>query len=69
MQPSLDVLNSMVTFRVHLDEENEQNGCLKVISNSHSLGILPQERINQLVASEEPYSSLGRTILLQSLHR
>ena len=31
VQPPIKVLNNMVTFRIHLDDTNESNGCLKLI--------------------------------------
>ena len=31
VQPPIEVLNNMVTFRIHLDDTNESNGCLKLI--------------------------------------
>lgn len=55
VQPSLEVLNQMVTFRLHLDEANENNGCLKVIPKSHELGILSQQDLTEVVSSHEHY--------------
>jgi len=51
VQPSELVLNNMVTFRIHLDDSNADNGCLKVIPNSHTSGVLTQLEINNLVKS------------------
>lgn len=53
-QPPVELLNSMVTVRIHLDSTPKENGCLKVIPNSHKLGILTPEQINSIVASETP---------------
>ncbi|WP_410499428.1 phytanoyl-CoA dioxygenase family protein [Chitinibacter sp. S2-10] len=39
VQPPLDVLQSMVTFRLHLDPATSRNGCLKVLPRSHLQGI------------------------------
>jgi len=55
VQPSLEVLNHMVTFRLHLDEANENNGCLKVIPKSHKLGILSQKELVEVVNSKQAY--------------
>ncbi len=55
VQPPLSVLESMVTIRVHLDSTPRENGCLKVIPNSHKLGILSPEKISEIVASEKVY--------------
>ncbi len=52
VQPPLDVLNTMVTFRVHLDKTNEDNGCLKVIPDSHKLGILKQDQVSVVVQNK-----------------
>ncbi len=53
VQPSESVLNNMVTFRIHLDNSNADNGCLKVIPNSHSRGILKQTTIDDIVKKAE----------------
>lgn len=53
VQPPLAVLEGMVTIRVHLDSTFKENGCLKVVPNSHKLGLLNSERINEVVASEK----------------
>lgn len=45
VQPPVEVLEDMVAFRIHFDESNLQNGCLKVIPGSHILGILSQDHI------------------------
>ena len=39
----------MITFRVHLDDADKNNGCLKVIPESHKLGILSHIEITQAV--------------------
>lgn len=51
VQPPLEVLEQMVTFRLHLDDADENNGCLKVIPGSHKLGILAQDDIAGVVNS------------------
>lgn len=55
VQPPLEVLNKMVTFRLHLDDAYENNGCLKVIPKSHKLGILTQQELTEIVNNQEPY--------------
>ena len=54
VQPPLDVLNNMVTFRIHLDKTTRDNGCLRVIKGSHKLGILSAAEIGKHVASYKP---------------
>lgn len=53
VQPCETVLNNMVTFRIHLDDTTDENGCLKVIPNSHTDGVLTQVQINTLVNNAE----------------
>ncbi len=53
VQPPLEVLNQMVTFRIHLDSADENNGCLNVISQSHQAGILKQKQVDEIVAKED----------------
>ncbi len=53
VQPNESVLNDMVTFRIHLDDSNADNGCLKVIANSHLHGVLKQADIDALVEESE----------------
>ena len=55
VQPPLDVLNKMVTFRLHLDDADRDNGCLKIIPQSHHLGILSQSELTDVVKNKEPY--------------
>ena len=53
VQPPLQVLEQMITFRLHLDDADENNGCLKVIPKSHRLGILSQKQINEITKQED----------------
>ena len=55
VQPSLQVLKDMVTFRIHLDDANESNGCLKVIPKSHNLGILSKETQDRIVRESDDF--------------
>lgn len=52
VQPPIDVLNQMVTLRLHIDSTDENNGCLKVIPGTHRQGILKQEEIDKRVKQE-----------------
>ncbi|MFY0630112.1 MAG: phytanoyl-CoA dioxygenase family protein [Flavobacteriaceae bacterium] len=38
--PPVDILENTVTFRIHLDDTDNSNGALKVVSSSHSKGII-----------------------------
>lgn len=55
VQPPLEVLNHMITFRLHLDEADKNNGCLKVIPKSHEMGILNQVEIKEIVNNNAQY--------------
>lgn len=40
VQPSLDVLESIFTLRIHLDDCTQENGALRVIEGSHKEGVI-----------------------------
>lgn len=46
VQPPIEILENIVTIRIHLDETNEENGALKVIPKSHSKKIYRPETID-----------------------
>lgn len=48
VQPPFEVLEVMVTIRLHLDDCDESNGSLRVIPGSHRLGRLDTASIAQL---------------------
>lgn len=52
VQPPLDILQNVVTVRIHLDETDENNGALKVVPQSHLKGIDRPETIDWTVESE-----------------
>ena len=54
VQPPLEVLSQMVTFRMHLDDTDQDNGCLKVFPNSHNPGVLGHGAIQEYVQSHNP---------------
>lgn len=49
VQPPVEILNQMVTFRIHLDDTNLENGCLRVLPKSQELGILDHGFIKEYV--------------------
>ncbi len=55
VQPPLEVLNKMVTFRLHLDKTTKNNGCLKVIPKSHQLGILTQQELTEVINNQQSF--------------
>lgn len=48
VQPPVEILENMVAVRVHLDDADETNGCLRVIPGSHRHGRLNPEQIAEL---------------------
>ncbi|RLJ72096.1 phytanoyl-CoA dioxygenase family protein [Pedobacter alluvionis] len=52
VQPPLHILENNFTIRIHLDHTNEENGALKVITNSHSKGIYRPETIDWSIEKE-----------------
>lgn len=46
VQPPLEILQDNFTIRIHLDDTTEENGALRVISQSHEKGIYRPETIN-----------------------
>lgn len=49
VQPPVEVLEQMVTLRIHLDKADASNGCLKVIPGSHKAGLMVQEELSRYV--------------------
>ncbi len=49
VQPPLEVLDQMVTIRIHLDPATVSNGCLKVIPGSHRIGLIDVDRVHEHV--------------------
>jgi ectoine hydroxylase-related dioxygenase (phytanoyl-CoA dioxygenase family) len=53
VQPPIEVLENMVTIRVHLDSATIENGCLKVLPGSHRLGLIPSQKILEKINNHE----------------
>jgi ectoine hydroxylase-related dioxygenase (phytanoyl-CoA dioxygenase family) len=45
VQPPSEILEQMISVRIHLDPCGESNGALRVIPGSHGLGRIPEEDI------------------------
>jgi hypothetical protein len=48
VQAPVELLQQMLTLRLHLDNADEANGALRVLPGSHLLGRLPADRIQEL---------------------
>jgi len=53
VQPPQDVLDQMITCRIHLDDSHEKNGCLNIMPQSHKLGLIPLSKIKNYVSKKE----------------
>jgi ectoine hydroxylase-related dioxygenase (phytanoyl-CoA dioxygenase family) len=53
VQPPVDLLEQMLTVRLHLDDCDESNGALRVIPGTHRLGRLSRDAIRKL-GNEKP---------------
>ena len=51
-------LNRILALRVHLDDSNADNGPLRVLPESHTLGVLSDEAIHHLAKSISPVDCL-----------
>lgn len=51
VQPPVELLEQMLTIRLHLDAADETNGALKVLPGSHRHGRLSAERIQEFRAN------------------
>lgn len=59
VQPPFEILQQMVTFRIHLDDTDTRNGCLKVIPKSHNHGLLSATQIHELVAQNRVHNCIA----------
>lgn len=68
VQPPVDVLEQMITFRIHLDSTDSTNGCLRVMPGSHSLGLLRSSEIQRYVSGRDPVhceASVGSAVAMR----
>ena len=70
VEPPGEVLAQMLAVRIHLDLSGSENGPLRVIPGSHSLGKLAEPQIAAAVAAQdmvEVYAPQGAMILMRPL--
>jgi hypothetical protein len=70
VQPPLNVLQNMLTVRLHLDDCGPDNGPLRVLRSSHAHGILSPAQIEAWRARSEPRDCLvpaGGMLLMRPL--
>lgn len=61
VQPPIEVLDNMVSLRLHLDPADRDNGCLRVIPSSHNAGLLDAEQIQQYAESHPAEDCVAQT--------
>ena len=66
VEPPLDILQNIVTFRVHLDHTDETNGALRLIPRSHKMGV---RRIQEVSSETEELCEVpeGAVMLMKPL--
>lgn len=70
VQPPVELLQQMLTVRLHLDDADESNGALRVLPGSHRLGRLSSERIQELRSQQSDFLcavSAGDALLMRPL--
>lgn len=68
VQPPMDILENIITLRIHLDNTDQNNGALKVIENSHSKKLYRSKDID-FTAEKETYCTIdaGGIMLMKPL--
>src|ERR1700754_278342 len=73
VQPLVNVLESIFTFRIHLDDTDEENGALKVIPGSHRQGFVRPDSLptgeGQVCVVEKGGVMIMRPLLLHASGR
>ena len=59
VQPPAEVLEHMVSVRLHLDNCGEENGALRVIAGSHLHGRIPEQEIQAMRETSEVVCAVG----------
>jgi len=70
VQPPAEILEAMVTLRLHLDDCDESNGALRVVPGSHRLGRLNAARIAELRSHQKEVTCsvhAGDAVLMRPL--
>jgi phytanoyl-CoA dioxygenase PhyH len=70
VQAPVELLEQMLTLRIHLDDCDETNGALRVLPGTHRLGRLSSERIQALRTEREEVvcrASAGDVMLMRPL--
>ena len=60
VQPPAQLLQQMLTIRLHLDDADETNGALRVLPGSHRFGRLPSDGIQSLRGQQTEFLCAAR---------
>jgi len=60
VEPPIEILENMVTLRVHLDDVDANNAPLLIAPGSHRLGRIPEPQIDKIVATCSMYACLAK---------
>ena len=70
VQAPVELLQQMITVRLHLDDADESNGALRVLPGTHRLGRLSSERVQELRTQHSDFLcavSAGSVMLMRPL--
>ncbi len=70
VQPPVELLQQMLTLRLHLDDADESNGALRVLPGTHRQGRLSAERIQEIRSQQADVLcvvSAGDALLMRPL--
>lgn len=69
VQPSLNFLENIFTFRIHLDNTTAKNGALRVIPKSHQKGVIDWQKEKDIWKSNETICEVnqGGVLLMKPL--
>jgi ectoine hydroxylase-related dioxygenase (phytanoyl-CoA dioxygenase family) len=70
VEPPVEVLQSMLAVRLHLDDSHEDNGPLRVLPGTHAMGRLRRDRITELraeIAEHTCVAPVGSALLMRPL--
>jgi Phytanoyl-CoA dioxygenase (PhyH) len=70
VQPPVGILEKMLTFRLHLDDADEENGALRVLPGSHRCGRLSARSIEAMRGAQRDHlcaMSAGDVLLMRPL--
>lgn len=70
VQPPVELLQQMLTLRIHLDDADASNGALRLLPGSHRLGRLSSEQIQELRRQQPEFLcavSAGDVLLMRPL--